>query len=50
MEGSDFVNMPNWLGAIERGPDRLSPYSRAMRALPEKLLTMVFNVFAPVTL
>ena len=42
--GPDFVNMPNWLGAIDIGPLRVSAYCRAMRALPNRLPAMSFSV------
>ena len=45
--GSDFVNIPNWLGAIDIGPLRRSAYSSTMRSLPQALLAIVFRVLAP---
>ena len=38
--------MPNWLGAIDIGPLRLSAYSSTMAALPQALFASVFSVRA----
>ncbi len=40
----DFVIMPNWLGAIDIGPDWVSPYCSAILALPNRLLAIVLSV------